>query len=88
MKKVTPIRVVHYNAHGHDVVIEIFGSEKRGYWGSWRCHELLYCSGASSKTGTTIEDVIIYNQVNAFGGVGGHPDCFPKEQSNSVPSFR
>jgi hypothetical protein len=77
MKKSRPICVVPYDAHGYQVVIEIFGSQKKGYWGSWRCPDLLNCIG-EGKVGATIEDAVLYSRANAFGGVGGHPHFIHK----------
>jgi hypothetical protein len=74
MKKQRPIVSVEYIAHGHKVLIDVFGSEKKGFWGAWRCPELLNCIGAG-KSASTVENAILYAQANAYGGVGGHRDC-------------
>jgi hypothetical protein len=67
MKKHIPVKAVSRILKGREVQIEVFHS-RYGYHGKWTCASL-GTSGASSTFHETVEQAILVNASNAFGGI-------------------
>ena len=67
---------------GHQVVIEIFRAQPRGFRGSWSCLDLP-CFGASGVVDTDIDNVIAVNEGNAFADLGNYLESDEREQPSA-----
>jgi hypothetical protein len=70
MSEPIPVRTEEMTVDGQKVTIYVCRAKNSAgrYQGHWICHSLPFCSGGSSISDDDIDQILIANRMNAFGG--------------------